>query len=56
MEDPELLNGHYLDHITDPDVLIRRRSDSSVVAVFSRWGVAKEEIERAAREDAGRND
>jgi len=56
MEDPELLNGYYLDRITDPDVLILRRPDGSVAAVFSRRGVVEEEIERAAKEDAERDD
>jgi hypothetical protein len=56
MDDPEHLNGYYLDRVTDPDVLILRRSDGSTVAVFSRWGAAKEEIQRAAKEDAGRDD
>jgi hypothetical protein len=56
MEDPELLNGYYQDRITNPGVLILRRSDDSVVAVFSRWGAAKEEIKQSAKEDAERND
>jgi hypothetical protein len=56
MDDPELPNGYYLDRITDPDVLILRRSDGSTVAVFSPSSAAKEEIERAAKEDARRDD
>jgi hypothetical protein len=56
MEDPELLNGYYLDRITNPDVLILHRSDGSVVAIFSGRGAAKEEIERTAKKVAKRND
>jgi hypothetical protein len=55
MDDPNLPEGYRRDLITDPDVVILRRPDGSVVAVFSREGVAEGQIERAAREDAERN-
>jgi len=36
----------------DPDLIVlRRRADSRFVAAFSARGAAREEIERAARED-----
>ena len=35
----------------DPDVLILRRTDSSVVARFSGQGFVAEEVERVAQED-----
>jgi len=48
---PNLSEGYYLDRVTDPDAVILRCPDGSVVAVFSHRGAAKEEIERAAKED-----
>jgi hypothetical protein len=50
-----LPEGYWIDRVTDPDVLILRRPDGSVVAVFSAWGAAAEAIEAAAQEDAGRD-
>jgi hypothetical protein len=35
----------------DPDVLVLRTTDGSVVARFSRRGLVAEEVERAAWED-----
>ena len=37
----------------DPDILVLRRTDSSVVARFSGRGLVDEEVERAAWEDYG---
>jgi hypothetical protein len=56
MTAPNLPDDYYPDHVTDPEVVILRRPDGSVVAVFSRRGVAEEEIEWAAKEDAERDD
>jgi hypothetical protein len=41
--------SYYLER--DPDLIVLRRGDSRFVATFSARGVAREEIERAARED-----
>jgi hypothetical protein len=49
--DLRLPPGYYVDK--DADLLVLRRHDGSVVAVFSARGVAKEFIERAAWEDYG---
>ena len=35
----------------DPDLIVLRRADSHLVAAFSARGAAREEIEKAARED-----
>jgi hypothetical protein len=35
----------------DPDILVLRRTDSSVIARFSGRGLVAEEVERAAWED-----
>ena len=37
----------------DPDVLVLRRTDGSVVASFSGRGLVAEEVGRAAWEDSG---
>jgi hypothetical protein len=42
--------GYYLDE-SDPDVVLLRRPDRSVVAVFAARGATEEAIEEAARED-----
>lgn len=42
--------GYRLDEVTDPDVVILRQEDGSVVAVFT-LGTDREEIERVAWED-----
>lgn len=42
--------GYRLDEVTDPDVVILRREDGSVVAEFT-LGTVREEIERIAWED-----
>ena len=41
--------SYYLER--DPDLIVLRRGDSRFVAAFSARGAAREEIERAARED-----
>ena len=42
--------SYYLER--DPDLIVlRRRADSRLVAAFSARGAAREEIEKAARED-----
>ena len=44
-----LPRSYYLER--DPDLIVLRRGDSRFVAAFSARGAAREEIERAARED-----
>jgi hypothetical protein len=41
--------SYYLER--DPDLIVLRRADSRRVAAFSARGAAREEIEKAARED-----
>ncbi len=48
--EPNLPPGYRLRR--DPDLLLLRRPDGSVVAAFSASGAAEEAVERAAREDA----
>ena len=45
---PELSNDYYLER--DPEVLVLRRVDGSLVAAFSSRGGAPEAIRRAAEE------
>jgi hypothetical protein len=52
MADPKLPAGYWLDLVFDPDTLILRRPDGSLVAVFSMWGATAEAIEKVAKEDA----
>jgi hypothetical protein len=49
--DLRLPPGYSVHH--DPDVLVLRRADGSVVARFSGRGLDPEQVERAAREDHG---
>ena len=42
---------HRMDIVSEPDVIILRRSDGSEVAKFSMLGATLEEIERTALED-----
>ena len=51
-----LPRGYKLDEVTEPEVVVLRRPDGSVVAVFSAWGASRELIERAAWEDYERRD
>ncbi len=54
--DPMRLSlGYRMDIVSEPDVIILRREDSSEVAKFSMLGATLEEIERAAQEDYRRN-
>src|SRR5215212_6937681 len=46
----ELPNGYYLER--DPDVLVLRRLDGSMVGAFSARGAATEAVERAIEESA----
>ena len=46
---------HRMDIVSEPGVIILRRSDGSEVAKFSMLGATLEEIERAAQEDHRRN-
>ena len=46
---------HRMDIVSEPDVIILRRSDGSEVAKFSMFGATLEEIERVALEDYHRN-
>lgn len=48
--EPNLPPGYRLQR--DPDLLLLRRPDGSVVAAFSARGATEEAVERAAREDA----
>jgi hypothetical protein len=52
MADPKLPAGYWLDRVTDPDVLMLRRPNGSVVAVFNMWAATAEAIEKVANEDA----
>lgn len=47
-----MLEGYYLDR-RDPDVIVLRRSDGSVVALFASDGAAFSEIRKAAENDIG---
>jgi hypothetical protein len=50
--DPMHIEPHYrMDIVSEPGLIILRRSDGSEVAKFSMLGVTLEEIERAAQED-----
>jgi hypothetical protein len=42
--------SYYLEE-SDPDILILRRQDDSLVAAFSVWGATNEGIIEAAEED-----
>ena len=54
--DPLRIEPDYrMDIVSEPDVIILRRSDGSEVAKFSMLGATLEEIERAAQEDYRRN-
>ena len=44
--------NYYLDE-SDPDIVILRRQDDSLVAAFSAQGVTREGIVEAAKEDYG---
>jgi hypothetical protein len=46
--EPRLPSGYALDH-SDPDVLVLRCPHGRVVARFSAWGAAAEDIEQEAR-------
>ncbi len=45
---------HRMDIVSEPGLIILRRSDGSEVAKFSMLGATLEEIERAAQEDSRR--
>ena len=47
-EEPRLPPGYVLDR-SDPDVLVLRCPQGTVIARFSAWGVTAEAIEREAR-------
>jgi hypothetical protein len=42
--------GYYLDE-SDPDIVVLRRQDGTFAAAFSAYGVTREGIVEAARED-----
>jgi hypothetical protein len=46
--DPRLPSGYRVDR-SDPDVLVLRCPEGTVVARFSAWGATAEAIEREAR-------
>jgi hypothetical protein len=52
VEDKPLLPkfGYYLDE-SDPDIVVLRRQNGTIVATFSAEGATKEGIAEAARED-----
>jgi hypothetical protein len=59
-ETSKLPPGYRLDLISDPDVIVLRRPDGTIVARFTRF-TDPQEIRRAAEEDrtaprGGRND
>jgi hypothetical protein len=47
-------SGYRMDIVSEPGVIILRRSDGSEVTKFSMLGATLEEIERAAQEDSRR--
>jgi hypothetical protein len=47
--------GYRIDIVSEPGVIILRRSDDSEVAKFSVLGATLEEIEKAAQEDYRKN-
>ena len=47
--------GYRMDIVSEPGVIILRRSDGSEVAKFSMLGATLEEIEKAARVDYRKN-
>jgi hypothetical protein len=53
-ERPLLGNGYYLDLVNRFGSIVLRRDDGTEVAKFSVWDATSEAIERAAREDLGR--
>jgi hypothetical protein len=54
-EERQLLgNGYYLDLVNRFGSIVLRRDDGTEVAKFSVWDATSEAIERAAREDLGR--
>ena len=50
----QVLPGYRMDIVSEPGVIILRRSDGSEVTKFSMLGATLEEIERAAQEDSRR--
>jgi hypothetical protein len=51
-EEPRLPPGYSLDR-SDPDVLVLRCPQETVIARFSAWGATSEAIEREARTHHG---
>ena len=51
----QVLPGYRMDIVSEPDVIILRRSDGSEVAKFSMSGATLEEIVKAAQEDYRKN-
>jgi len=49
-DEPRLPPGYRLDR-SDPDVLVLRRAEGSVVARFSVWGTTREVVELEAKKD-----
>ena len=47
---------HGMDVVSEPGVVVLRRSDGSVVATFSARGATLEEIQRATQEDHRRKE
>ena len=55
-DDPMRIEPDYrMDIVSEPGVIILRRSDGSEVAKFSMLGATLEEIEKAAQEDYRQN-
>jgi len=50
-DEPRLPLGYRLDRCSDPDVLVLRRAEGSVVARFSVWGTTREAVEFEAEKD-----
>ena len=56
-DDPMRIEPDYrMDIVSEPRVIILRRSGGSEVAKFSMLGATLEEIERAAQEEAAQED
>ena len=54
-EQPLLGNGYYLDLVSKFGLIVLCRDDGTEVAKFTVWDATSQAIERAAREDQGKD-
>jgi hypothetical protein len=54
-EQPLLGNGYYLDLVSRFGLIVLCRDDGTEVAKFTVWDATSQAIERAAREDQGKD-